>query len=297
MQNQDFARTMAISFLFVGGVSGVSYTCLLLIGVDRQIALIVACTILGTLVPVYRYLRDKQLRASFLKGEATAVDFRRSALKWYLIVIYGSLVLTAGFHLLQGMFGFEIGLLLGALKSNPQLLSVQLSETDYTTIVNIQMFGTVLLTFLLIEPVCFFLLGRWIGKKGSHRGLLALFLTIGMFPIINLVFIGFIPDIMFGRLQQMKGESIRQAIVFGIASLIVGIPFALLGYWRGRRKVLMSYLQDVFRILPRERQKSVLIALAKECGWVDTDQSRSELAPTESLNPVPPVPTPAKVSS
>jgi hypothetical protein len=247
---------MVFSPILVCVSAGIAY--LVLAPIHPDFAKVVAGAILSSLVKVYNYLRDKEIKLSFLKSLETGDNIQHYSLRWYLIIIYGSLVLLGIINLLAGIGGALSSMNLG----NPSGALV------ITTFIGIA-----------ISPVLFFFFGTWVGKKGGKHGVLALIITILLIETIDLLTILLIPESYIQKLaNKTKGEFLQE--IFSATFLTVKVTYtfvriliALLGYWHGRRKRLVAQLQDLFRVLPNDIQTTVVDLVYEEATKISREKT------------------------
>lgn len=250
MKKLPMPLVMALSPALVCVAAGITY--LVLFRIQPEFAKIVASAILGSLVTVYKYLKDKEIKLHFLKAIEGGVNVQRFTLKWYLIIIYGSLVLIGISQFAGGVGGVLTALILG----NPSGLNL-----------------TGAFIGIVINPVLFFLFGTWVGKKSDKHGILAIFITMLVVGIPDVLFLFLMPESFFQEFfNQAKGAALQQMFLMKPFYYLISVLIALLGYWRGRRRRLVAQLQDLFRVLPRDIQATIVDLVYEEATKISSEK-------------------------
>lgn len=272
MKQLRTSRAMMLSGLSVFGAATIAF--LILLALDARVAMIVACAILATLLPVYKYFRERQIGQLLLGGDTTVSGGVSSfSLKWYLILLYGSLFLFAAIQGAAMLLGLSAGLAIAMTKIDPQILSVQLSSHDYRVFFDLFQGTIVLLIVALIRPTVTYLVGKWVGKKGSEHGIALMIAIPILVSIMDFLLVAILPGLIASQSNQTEATIIEGTIRMEIISLIISVPLGLLGYWRGRKKILNGYLQDLFKHVPREKRATVVESLYQEIVAINTPKA------------------------
>ena len=123
------------------------------------------------------------------------------------------------------------------------------------------MFISGVLVFVVIMPISF-LIGRWIGRRVVTLGVLV---TVAVVVLPRLILaIGdktFVPPEQGRANASERDDNVRRAIgAFVLGVLSLGL-FALLGYWRGTRQRLSSYLSYILGRVSSDTRDAI-VALA-----------------------------------
>lgn len=287
MKKLRTSRAMTVAGLSVFGGATIAF--LILFPINQAAAQIVGFAILATLIPVYKYLRETQIKELVSHdGEVITFGIRGFALKWYLkwylMILYGSTFFFLGYQLSAMLFGMMAGATLTALRLSPQALSVTLNNSDYHALYDIMLrIGTFLAAFV-VRPVFAFLVGKWVGKKGNKYGIASIFAITILVAVADVLLLVVVPESLLTHNSNLTKDliltgSIRMEIII----LIVSIPFGLLGYWRGRKKMLNGYLQDLFKHVPRDKRAAVVESLYREIVAINAPKA----APVETADDAP----------
>lgn len=220
-------------------------------------AQIAACAFLGLLIPIYKYLRQKELRAIAL-NPSLGIDIERHTSKWYLLLVYGSLILFGINEFGGGVVGFFSEALMLGLRTNHGL-SEELAGQVWPALITM---GSIPLN-LFVRPISIFLVANWIGKRSSRFGVLVMSAVLVLPVLVDLLFAVAIPDIAT-KFGQTEGEFALRLVFGFLGYCLVAIPIGLFGYWRGRRGKLMAVLKDVLKVLPNETQTHMLDVIQKD---------------------------------
>lgn len=226
------------------------------LGVAPTVAQTVATGMLA-LVPSLREACDRwRLRAR--PASERIMPLAGFQLAWGWQLLYGLLLMFAGLQLASGIGGLAAAVS-GADEAGAGVIIMVVSA------------------FVGI-PVMF-LGGRWIGRRSpSGRWwlpIVAVVLTRSAATAIDFAFVR--PDAfenMFGQTPSMTFAATQ----IGGGSLLFGVP-ALIGYWRGRRQHLATYLGYLLKRIDRET-RTAIIALAYEEAARERVPQNAPVSPT-----------------
>jgi hypothetical protein len=258
MKKLPMPIVMALSPLLVCAAAGIAY--LAIYPIHPDFAKVVAGVILSSLAKVYSYLKDKEIKLNFLKAVEVDDAVRQYTLKWYVMIIYGFLVMMGIISLYAGAGGVISEIILGGP-------------------VGVIMFT--LFIGITITPVLFFYFGAWVGKKSNKHKILTIFITVLLMTAVDYLSIILVPESSIQRIaNQTKSEFLQEwfsitTILWRVLFTSVYMLIALLGCRRGENKRLVTQLQDLFRVLPTDIQNTVVELVYEEA----TKLSRDQVAP------------------
>lgn len=210
------------------------------VDVAPESALAVATSLVGTVPYVHRWiLRRKAVRrhgpmARLVSLDGFGIPARR-------MTIYALCLMTAIAQAASGFGGLSAG-----------MAGVEIAQSFH-------LFG---IFVLVVTLPGMFLVGRWVGRRCAERGLLVVVVAASATRVLASLI-----DFMFLRSEtaaMLGGDP--SAVWFmqqAAAGSVLFVAFALLGYWRGRRQRLASYVAHLLRQIP-EDSRSIIIDLVFE---------------------------------
>lgn len=207
-------------------------------GIDKSIAGTIATAIVGG-IPYLRESLDKQgLPGTRRWTNPTVLSFEGFGVPTPRLVLYGTLILAAAMNLASGFGGVIIG-----------VSGFKLEEAS-----------AVLLGFaaVVVYPTAF-LVGRWVGRRSISKGVVAVFLIAALARLATTILDMFVMSDQ--ELAAVVGMKAWQQAAIGIPLFFV---VGCLGYWRGRRQRLATYLSYLLgRVSEDTRETIVELAFAE----------------------------------
>jgi hypothetical protein len=195
-----------------------------------------AAGFMGAIPFVHQLLQNRGSHLSLSAGKRGIVSRSGYSMPWYLLALYGALILIGVSQLASGLCG----------------AAAALAEVPKSDFILIAMLGTI--------PTMIFayLIGTWIGARSERKGLLAILIAAVSVPIFDRAF----AFIVMGRKEMgivFQNESVFVLFVIPIAALglLLTVP-GLFGYWRGRRMHLSRYLGYLLRALPEDCRETLV---------------------------------------
>jgi len=232
-------KTLSIAFGLALFAIAAIFASLSTLGVEQSVAASIATAIIGG-VPQIRELLDKHLAAQKNPQGTPVLSLGGFELTRPRLILYGTLMIFSAMQLASGFGG-----LLGGI------LDVHREQTFVPIIAA---------TFLVVFPTVF-LVGRWVGRRSVTNGLVTIFL-IGLLARIGgtLFDMMLVPSEDWELMLQGLGEG--SVLSRGIIQVVLGVAlfFTLggIGYWRGRRHRLGSYLGYLLRNVPDTTQRTIV---------------------------------------
>lgn len=219
--------------------------------ISPEVAGTVAGTILtSSVASVYKYLKDKEIKLSFLATNAGA-PAEKLVLKWPVMLLYGTLILFGTIEIFGGLQGLLSGYYFGG---------------DQISLLTI-----VVLNSFLIWPIFAFVLGRWVGRKCDRFGAFIIPVIIIIVYIANILTTFMLPDsVIAASLNQTKAELLAGVLsqeflfTFAIPSIILQTLSGLLGFWRGYRTRSSDRVLDLMGVLPPSTRSTFVDLIYEE---------------------------------
>jgi hypothetical protein len=236
---------------------------------DEKFADVVSGAVLTSMVPVYNFLRKREIKFS-LYGEAHGAEgLGKLSLKWHLAILYGTIVTAGIIQVYAGLMGLIIGYL-----SPPSLLSTALDLLGVT-------FG------VLVLPLIYYFLGTWVGKRSNKHKPVVLIAIVLLERTLNIIMTYLIlPDSMFVAIYGMtKAEIFRNPVLWVFYGVIIclGVIAGLVGTWRGHRARMSGFMEEVFKVLPTAIQKDIVALSFDEAQRaLPADHSKDTSQPTDA---------------
>lgn len=218
-----------------------------LVGVDHTVAASIATTIIGG-IPYIRESLEKQLAARAQPQGIQVLSLGRFSLPPQRLILYGSLLVIAAMQFASGFGGLIV-----------VMLDVEREKLPLAVM------GP---TLLVVYPTAF-LVGRWVGRRSVGKGLLTIFLiallarvavTLGDFVLLR-------EDLALFLTSSLGEGSVLSKVAKQVVSGVV-LLFVLgaLGYWRGTRQRLGSYLGYLLKNVPDSTRHAIVELAFEEAG-------------------------------
>jgi hypothetical protein len=236
--------TLSIAFGLALFAIAAIFASLSALGVEQSVAASIATAIIGG-VPQIRELLDKHLAAQKNPQGTPILSLGGFELTRPRLILYGTLMIFSAMQLASG-FGGVLGGILNVHR-----------EQSFVPVMAA--------TYLVVFPTVF-LVGRWVGRRSVANGLVTIFL-IGLLARIGATLF----DMMFVSSEDwelmLQGLGEGSVLSKGIMQVVFGaalfFTLGTVGYWRGRRHRLGSYLGYLLRRVPDTTQR-VIVELAFE---------------------------------
>lgn len=226
-------KSLSIAFLVaLVGIAAV-FLVLSLAGVDKSVAGPIATAIMGG-IPYIRESLEKRERLEAGNGAGSRIlSLEGFGIPPARVVLYGTLILAAVMLVSSAFAGIiATASRVGTMEGNRTLVGA--------------------FALALVLPAQF-LIGRWVGRRGAGRGILAVILVAAFGRLLIIVF-----DRAF-----MTSDEIAEFVGAGTATqLMAGVvllsAIGLLGYWRGRRQRLAAYLSYLLKDVSEETRNAIV---------------------------------------
>ena len=231
-------KTLILAFaIALVGIIAV-FLALSFVGVDKTIAGPIATAIVGA-IPYLRESLDKQaLPGALRKASPVILSFDGFGMPPQRLILYGALILFATMNLASAFGGMLVG------------LSGQTMETAGVVAKGVAL--------VIVFPTAF-LVGRWVGRRSVSKGIITVFLIAACARVATTLLDLFLTSP--GEIVAFIGMSPWKQIIYGVLLLFL---CGWLGYWRGRRQRLASYLTYLLgRVSTETREAIVELAFAE----------------------------------
>ena len=211
------------------------------LGIDKTTVGSFSSVVLGGIPMIHKTLnksKEKKLNPQISKKRF--VPFANYTLSFKLLLVYSFLLYIATMQLVGGLIGWMV------VYNGGNLLNMQDHEA--------------VLLLIIIIPICFFI-GRWIGIKSSKKGVILVLLSVFLARFsVSCIDHLILPTDHF---ELIVGD--KPSLDLFIFQISVGWIFlsvcSLLGYWRGKRKQLISYFGYLIaRVEPSIRKTIIELA-------------------------------------
>jgi hypothetical protein len=252
-------KTLCAAVFIVLAAILAAFHVLPLLGWDKALVGTIASSLVAGF-PKIREELDKQLAARTHPQGLSVLSLSGFGLPLPRLVLYGSLILFATMNLSSVVAGITLTALAAAPEKLPNSIAV--------------------ISFLIVMPAMF-LLGRWVGRRSIAQGLVAIFL-IALLARMGVTVFDFAVLTGGDRLGSLSGDALLASLYgegFTVAltsAIGVAVFFALgaVGYWRGRRQRLGSYLGYLLKNVPSATQHLIVDLAFEEAARVAKSKAR-----------------------
>lgn len=244
MKNPAFAFVI----LLIGGV--IVFVVLSFFGVGTATAISIAAIPFAGITYVDQLLEKKQIKPTISALPKGIVRLEVFALRWYLMIVYATLILAAVWQ-----FGGFIGVLIAWLQVIPE---------EFVDI-------PIAVASMLMAVGCVYLLGVWIGTRCDKLGILTI-IAVTFFGSALSLSLDFL--VLSGpEFQQFYGAPKTVGLFLNITlldTLLMGI-FGMIGFWRGRRARLSRYVWHLLSRLPADSRNTLVDLVNEEAQRLSSD--------------------------
>jgi uncharacterized membrane protein YpjA len=181
------------------------------------------------------------------------------------MVLYGVLLLTA----IDAISSFVAGLLAAGF---------MFSQDAQQDVITGMYLGLVLATPFVIVGA--YLVGRWIGTRCSHRGVIVVLLVVLGYTVLQFVLEQ--SYLLLATDDDDVARFTRETLVLRlIVAACLSVLLLLIGYWRGRKGRLSKYLHYLLGALPAETRDTVVELAFDEAQKVASAAGRARISTTQ----------------
>jgi hypothetical protein len=257
-------KLFAIAFGIACGV-GVTlfagtFAILTLVGIGEPVAAAAALGALPitTFPKIGEFLERQEGKKNLASQRRIPVyDFRGFQIAWPLMVVIGTVAMWGALAAVAA---------LQALTSGAELEDV---------------YQVLFAPFMIIQVLAAYFIGRWIGTRCSRHGVMTM-LLVAFFSAAGLlaVDVTVIPHDLYVKMfegEPLAPSVLLQRIALMTSSLLAG---GLLGYWRGRKYRLSTYLHYLLGVLPAETRDAVVELAFDEAQKAASPAGRARISAT-----------------
>jgi hypothetical protein len=262
-------KLFAIAFGIACGVGtalfGVTFAVLMFL--DRPEAPAAAAALAGLPVAAFPKIaefleRQEGRRNLAARDRHPLYNFKAFQIPWPLMVVYGAVACAMALQVAAYIGGYVASNLPGTGAEKFQALT--------------------LLIFWPVSISAAYLSGRWVGSRGSGRGVIATLLLIILTVAIGLLADFIMPEEAYESVTNVKRNFVSLLRQAGIQAAVLAVP-ALLGYWRGRKLRLAKYLYYLLGVLPAETRDTVVELAFDEAQKISDARRRQDSGSSAKL--------------
>jgi hypothetical protein len=205
----------------------------------------------GSLVSVYTWLKNREIKLSFLSAKGANPVSEKLVMRWPVMLVYGTLIFFGTIQVFGGLEGFLAGFFVG----NQQEILLTIAT----------------LNNFLIWPIFAFVLGGWIGRKCNKFGGIILPIIIIVAYIANISSTFMLPESVIKEILHQTREELLAGVLTSDFLLLFALPSILfqnlagfLGFWRGYRTRASDRIADLMGVLPKNTQSTLVDLMYEE---------------------------------
>lgn len=261
-------KTLSAAFAITMGIIAIVYLVLVQIGVEQSAAGSIVSALVGC-VPFVREGLEKAGSRAPAAPSPSVLSLGRFGVPAARVVLYGTLMLVA---VMQA--AGVIGMLVSSIINN---------RLDFDGSAFVPTLS--LVVYLTVYPAAF-LIGRWVGRRSARYGLLSVFLIALLGRTLTTAIDALLVPGDFEKILQtfFGSGSMASNIAWQIISgTVLFSVVGALGYWRGRRQRLGSYLGYLLKNVPEPARLAIVDLAFEEADRVWQKHESGSVAPKTPL--------------